>query len=160
MLHNIMLICECSEYIGLMVATNHLTLLRCIIVFYILVTASQTVILSSNLSEDHIAHPQQYIIFNCVVSGSDILEWRSEEYIGRGEDTLQLLAIDEIGTNVSNPNTKAVAKLVNVSNENGILIITSRLILRASLLYPVSTVSCSNNGHGSSKNITFLTQGE
>ena len=102
-----------------------------------------------------VAYNNQEIFFTCLVRGSNILDWNSDEYIGQGGFPLQLLSFNGSNTNVSStsrPSTYAVRR--SVTTENGRLVIVSDLRIIASTQYPVATVSC---GALSSKNITFQT---
>ena len=123
-------------------------------------TAQQMVTLSSTLNADRVAVSQQQIIFTCITRGSPILEWFSEEYIGTGDDRLQFPSIHCIGVNkTSRIDPNAVATCLSVS-QAGETVIQSQLIIIASLDHPQATVTCSNNGHGIRKNITFITVGK
>ena len=115
------------------------------------------VTLNSTLNAEHVAHPQDIIIFMCTTRGSPILEWFSDEYIGTGGDRLQILSGSDRNTSSINPD--AVATRISVSTENGITVIVSELRVIASIRYPIATVSCSN-GAPKMNNVTFQTIGE
>ena len=115
-------------------------------------------ILSSTLTP-LLAYPHQVVTFTCTTRGSGILEWRSVEYTGN--ISLQILSLSHAPNSVvsrSNPDT--VATRVSTTSENGVSVITSELLIIASTLYPNSTITCGNNGRGSTRNITFQTAGE
>ena len=112
---------------------------------------------TSTLNAEHMAYPQNIIIFTCTTRGSPILEWFSEEYIGTGRDRLQILS--ESNRNTSSITPDAIATRISVTNENGIIVIVSELRVIASIQYPNATVSCSN-GSPKTINIMFQTVGE
>ena len=127
---------------------------------FIILTAQEMVTLSSTLNADRVAVSQQQVVFTCVTRGSPILEWSSEEYIGTGGVELQFPSINCIGVNKTghtDPNT--VATCLSVS-QTGETVIQSQLIIIASVDHPQATVTCSNNGHGTTKSITFTTIGK
>ena len=113
--------------------------------------------LTSTLNAEHVVYNQDTIIFICTTRGSPILEWFSEEYIGTGGDRLQILSISD--RNTSSINQNAVAARINVTNENGVVVIVSELRIIASIQYPNATVSCSN-GSPKKIDIIFQTLGE
>jgi hypothetical protein len=85
------------------------------------------------------------------------LEWFSEQYIGTGRDRLQILS--ESDRNTSSKTPDAVASRINVTRDDGIVVIVSELRIIASILHPNATVSCSS-GSPKKINITFQTVGE
>ena len=109
--------------------------------------------------QNNVAKPNQPLVFMCVTRGSGILEWKSNEYIGTG-NVLQLLSINCIGRNVSNSNNLAVGTCKSVTFDNGTEVIESELYIVASLRFPVSTITCRNNGVGTSEEISFNTTGK
>ena len=115
------------------------------------------VTLTSTLIAEHVVYPQDIIIFMCTTRGSPILEWFSEEYIGTRGDRLQILSISD--RNISSINPNVVATRINVTNENGVVVIVSELRIIASIQYPNATVSCSN-GSPKKIDIMFQTLGE
>ena len=119
------------------------------------------VLLNSTLSTRNIAYPGQQVIFTCVTRNTDILEWRSDEHIGRDGDSLQLLSIDSAGTvksNTRNPSTFAV--LVSVSVDNRVRVIVSELHIRVSSQFPVSSVTCGDSGLRTNSTIPFHISGK
>ena len=115
------------------------------------------VTLTSTLNAERVAQPEDIIIFTCITRGSPILEWFSEEYIGTGRDRLQILS--ESDRNTSSITPAAVATRINVTTDNGIVMIVSELRIIASVLYPNATILCSN-GSPKNVNVTFQTVGE
>ena len=89
--------------------------------------------LNSTLNTRLMAYPEQQVMFTCVTRGTDILEWRSEEHIGTGGDSLQFLSIErpgDIKSKSHNPST--VATLVSISMDSGDNEIVSNLHVIAS----------------------------
>ena len=117
---------------------------------------AQNVMLTSTLSDDHVAHPQEKLVFLCETRGSLILEWYSDEFIGRNGERLQLLSIDCTSRNYSsNTNPNTVATCLHVSNEDGDTVILSQLCILVSGDFQTATVTCLNNGVGSRNSTTF-----
>ena len=79
-----------------------------------------------------------------MTTGSNIQEWYSPEYVTGIDDRIQLHEGRLSGTG------RAVnATIINVTtNEVEEKVIVSQLSLIASTQFPVSTVSCGNNGQG------------
>ena len=113
--------------------------------------------LTSTLNSERVVSPEDIIIFTCITRGSPILEWFSEEYIGTGRDRLQILS--ESDRNISSITAAAVATRINVTRDDGIVVIVSELRIIVSILYPNATISCSN-GSPKNVNVTFQTVGE
>ena len=124
---------------------------------YLLILEPPDVVLTSSLREDNVAVDQQLITFTCVTRHSGILEWSSPQYIGDGI-ILQLLSVNCVGTN--NSHKLAVATCKDIMYEYGIEVIKAELYLEASVQFPTSTVTCANNGRGSSESIQLQTVGE
>lgn len=90
--------------------------------------------------------PGKTIVFTCTTTGSLVLAWTSEEYIGPGRQ-LEILSTDRIGTNrssTSNPET--VANLTYFDNDG--IILTSMLSIVTRSTTTSVTVSCLNVGDG------------
>jgi hypothetical protein len=104
-------------------------------------------------------YPQDIIIFTCTTRGSPILEWFSEQYIGTGRDRLQISSENDRNTSSITPGPDAVATRINITRDDGIVVIVSELRIIASILYPNATISCSN-GSPKNVNMTFQTIGE
>ena len=129
--------------------------------FYLSI-AAQDITLTSTLTADLTADPQETVNFTCVTRGFPILDWRSEEYIGMNGEVLQFsyqrgsspsCAMEDDGLPISDTNT--VARCLSAQMEDGLIIIESELTIVASARSTSATVSCSGNGSGSSQNITF-----
>ena len=86
-----------------------------------------------------------------MTTGSNIQEWYSDAYITGIDDRIQLHKGRRSGRGRA-----ANATIIDITtNEAGEKVIVSQLTLIASIQYPVSTISCGNNGHGMRDNITF-----
>ena len=114
--------------------------------------------LDSTLNAEHVAYPQEVIIFTCTTRGSPILEWFSEEYIGTGGDRLQILSGSD--RNISSSSHDVVATRISVTEEDGATVIVSELRIITSIKYPTATVSCSNGDQRFMQSITFRTFGK
>ena len=119
-------------------------------------SVTQVVILNSTLEhfhDEYIAYPQQRVYFTCTTTGTNIQELYSSEYITGIDDRIQLHEGRHSGRGRA-----ANATIISVTtNELGEKVIISQLSLIASTQYPVATVSCGNNGHGTSESIEFST---
>ena len=116
------------------------------------ISALQNVTLTSTLTDGLVAYGEQEIVFTCTTRGSSILQWSSNEYISRDGNNIQVYN-GTLGSDVQRGS--AHATLVRASFESGVLVLVSELRIRVSTLHPTATVECNNNGHGSSRTITF-----
>ena len=115
--------------------------------------------LSSTLTNRHLAYPGQRVIFTCVTRNSTILEWRSNEHVGIDGDDIQIYSVgsrDNV-TSVTIPST--YASRISVTMENGVTVIVSQLIITASNRFPTSSVTCGINSLGPRQTISFNTTG-
>ena len=80
-----------------------------------------------------------------------LLEWRSDEYIGIGNT----IPIYSSGSRDNLTSGDTYATRVSVTVEDGVTVIVSQLHITASELFPISSVTCSVDGNGSRKTITF-----
>lgn len=141
-----------------LLSINYVSIVVNCFVLYVTALPHEEVTLNSTLNNGVVAYPQQKLVFTCVTRGSLILEWCSDEYIGRNGDRLQLLSVNCVGANVTSDNSDASATCLSVFNVNGTVIV-SELHVTASLQHPQSTVSCKNAGLGSSRIFSFQTSG-
>ena len=109
--------------------------------------------LNSTLSDELVADPHEIVIFTCESRSAGILEWFSDEYIGTNGVRLQILSAGDTTTVPSNTDPNTVAIRINVTYDNGVLVILSELRIITSSSYPVATVTCAANGER--QNITF-----
>ena len=90
--------------------------------------------------------PGGTIVFTCTTTGSLVLAWTSEEYIGSGRQ-LDIRSVDPIGTTVSSTiNSDTVANLTAFDNDG--IILKSMLRIRTGSTTPSVSVSCLNVGDG------------
>ena len=111
------------------------------------------------------AYDQQRVIFNCVTRGSGVHDWSSNEYIDQHGIPMQILSLDQAQESVkptipSNSNHDTVGKRVNLTDDNGVIVIESELRITVSMQFPNATVTCGVNGGGTAKEITFSTIGK
>ena len=117
----------------------------------------QNVTLISTLIDGHIAYSGQQLVFTCIARGATILQWSSNEYISSGGHNIQILNSPS-GMDVTRGS--AHATLVNTTMENGTPVLVSELRILVSSQYPIATIKCDDNGHGSNDNITFHLAGK
>ena len=128
------------------------------------VTVTLTSNLDQKIGDDVVAYDQQTITFRCAIvtrgTGVHILSWLNDQYIGPGEEALQVTSDQEVGHRVNNSeNPTTIATLVNSSiidpDTHSQSEIVSELHLIASLQHPASSVSCRLNSHGEPQTISF-----
>ena len=90
--------------------------------------------------------PNQQITFTCVVKGSSIIIWRSDQYIGPGMgSSLQLSGSDSIGFNRTSPMyPSTIAILTGNRTEDGLQVVESELRLETVVDIFNFSVSCSH----------------
>ena len=132
-----------------------LCLLLCPFLFFIIAQSSVDVVLTSTLAvgnDGHTAPPGEEIVFTCTTRYSNLLQWSSDEYIGSDGYNIQVFN-GTLGTDVRRGSANATLVLATI--ENGVLVLVSELRIRTSALHPTASIQCNNNGHGSSRTITF-----
>ena len=111
---------------------------------------------SSTLIDGRYACPGQNVTFTCTVtSGTSVLSWRSDQYIGRNQE-LQFSAEQKVGDTVGQGTT--VATLTEVDGEGDI--VESQLQLIASPDIPTASIICSNQIITDNVTINFTLLGE
>lgn len=113
------------------------------------------VTLNSSIDDAKDAKPEQMVTFRCKTYGSGILEWASDEYVGRGLN-LQIVShrqASDIVTSKDNRNT--TARRLNVTVAEGVIILESELLIIVSGQYSNATVTCRNNAFQTTKSKTF-----
>ena len=86
------------------------------------------------------------------------MAWTSEQYIGPGR--LSLTSVQSVGHEErAVGNDQTVAVLVNVTSDNGVIIMLSKLHIRIDSTYPVASVRCVNSGANMETSISFLLAG-
>ena len=115
---------------------------------------SQTMLFSSTVQ----FCPEATIVFTCITTGSSVLAWISEEFIGSGSQ-LEFRSVDGIGTikqNSFNPDT--VATLTAINND-GIIELTSTLHIVTRSTTSNVIVSCISVGLGVTNTSIILPAG-
>lgn len=115
--------------------------------------------LTTNDLRGNVAYPGQEVIFICRIATTHdvVISWKSVQYIGDGDDVLQVTSIDPLGYSTSNrQNPTTIATLVSKRHRNGMMIVISHLRIIASDKYPFSRVHCKANG-GQFQTVTFRT---
>ena len=118
--------------------------------------------LNCTLSQGYYACPGERLIFTCLMRGSQVLAWSSEEYIGRDQQ-IEFLSIDRTGTTRQSPiDPNNIASLINISRENGTLAITCNLSITVlqSINHQGHSVACINVGLGTETVTTFYLAGK
>ena len=114
--------------------------------------------LSSTLLEDDRGCPGVQVNFTCTTSGSLVMAWSSNEYIGPNNAELEFTSADGVGSKMMssiNPESDTVATLVGI---NGTRVIESILSITALDTYQTASITCSDVGQGDST-ITFTLLG-
>ncbi|MCG8621182.1 MAG: hypothetical protein MJE68_04145 [Proteobacteria bacterium] len=102
--------------------------------------------LHSTLYDVQIAYVDEMIVFTCVVRGSDIMAWTSEEYIGTGGQQLPFAAAEPEGSvQRAIRNNQTVATLVTAVNTGEVMIV-SELRIRIMSTHPLASVQCISRG--------------
>ena len=96
--------------------------------------------------------PGMELVFTCTVRGARILQWSSVEYISDSGHNIQILNSPS-GMDVRRG--EAHATLVSATTEDGVPVLVSELRITVSSRYPVATIQCDDNGHGSVRSISF-----
>ena len=117
------------------------------------------VTITHNLAGGNRAYNGQRLTFRCIITGLDtVLTWRSDDYIGIGGDVLQQASADQPGQTASNSrNPTTVSTLISTTRSGGVTTTISELQLTASSQFPISSVSCENNGGGPVSTTVFQT---
>ena len=114
--------------------------------------------LNSTLYLGQYARPGQRVTFTCETRDTSVLEWYSDEYIGRGGDRIQILRNGD-GSNQTRFGGETVATTVSVNTYSGVTVIVSQLHIMTLEQIPTSLVTCAINGQGPRKVISFATTG-
>jgi hypothetical protein len=113
------------------------------------------VALNSTLTSELMGEPSQIVLFTCISTGSGIINWYSDEYIGTDGLPLQIIAVGNTTSVHSSSDPNTIASKINVTNVNGEVVIVSKLRIIISSRYYVATVSCDNGDRRSRQSITF-----
>ena len=123
--------------------------------YHLAARALQDVRLNSTLIGGNRTYSHQWVVFKCIARNTTILEWQSDEYIGRGGNSIQIYNAGDRDNVTSRANPNTYATRVSVMVENGITVIVSQLFIRASEMFPTSSVTCRIDGRGPSETISF-----
>jgi hypothetical protein len=118
----------------------------------------QELVLNDTLFRGEYARPGQLVTFTCEARDTAVLEWYSEEYIGPGEDIIEILSSGR-GNNQTRRGGNTVATRVSVTTDSGITVIVSQLHIMTSERFPTSSVTCAINDNGPRRVIPFTTTG-
>lgn len=105
-------------------------------------------------SGEFVAFSNENITFTCKVSGSNALEWSSDQYIGTGGHRLEFIAADTEGNTLNSGETVAILDRVILDT-----VIVSRLFIRIQSTIPSASVRCQDGGTGAMTSITFRLAG-
>ena len=120
--------------------------------------STEKVMITSTLSDSQSVCRGQRVNFTCVIRGSSIISWISNEYIDAGGTSIEFVSADDIGVSRQlNPN--AVATLVSTEVINGTQVLTSQLMIRVTSIFSYPSVICLPDDHLMNKTTTFTVQG-
>ena len=107
-------------------------------------STAQQITSTSGIKDEHFACVDSTVIFICEVRGSEGITWRSDAYIGSGNNQLGYIAqFKDVGDILSASNGQTVANLTKKYVENGALVLESTLHVVASDSQS-SSVTCTN----------------
>ena len=116
------------------------------------------VTLTDSLEPGQSACPKENVIFNCIVRGSRILLWGSDEYIGTGGKQLEFSTADQDGDRInSSVNQDTFAILTNITDNGGTILLQSELHIVSN---QSSIVSCLTTDAESRQSIDFIVLGD
>ena len=118
----------------------------------------QRVTLNHALYLGEYARPGQRVTFTCEARDTSILEWYSDEHIGRGGDIIEILRNGD-GSNQTRFGGETVATTVSVNTYSGVTVIVSQLHIMTTEQIPTSSVTCAINNNGPRETIPFTTTG-
>ena len=141
------LLCKC----------NPLPLADCLFLLFIIIAtslstvSSQTVKVTSTVSDGEVVCPGEEVILTCMTRDSIILIWISDEYIG---DQIRFTTVNSLNeTRRDSVYNSTIATFVNDTTEGGIRVLVSqlRIIISTNSLNP--SVTCID-GSNNERNIT------
>ena len=118
---------------------------------------SKTAVLEYSLETGQSACPGENITFTCIVRGSRILSWSSDEYIGT-DDVVDFTTNDTKGEKRYINKTDTYATLIDVKSGDQELSLESELHIRSNQSSPVSCMT-GNNENRQSIHFTVLGDG-
>lgn len=145
---------------------KHLMLVFSVIIFIgllVAITQVSSQLLNSTLHSTLHGVPIAYIneraVFTCVVN-SNSMAWTSEEYIGAGGQRIPFSSANDVGhTESAINNNQTVAVLVNSTESDTDVVITSELYIRVESTHQLASVKCVNSGDNTDTSIEFLLAG-
>ena len=103
---------------------------------------SQQELVTLDTTSDNSVRPGDNVTFTCTTTGSSIIAWSSDEYIGTGGLRLEVSAVTHRDNSQISP---ATAILLYNSEGTGAIVLTSALSLIAKGI-PYISVTCINTG--------------
>lgn len=100
--------------------------------------------------------------FTCIADDSDIVSWRSEQYIGRDGTEIRFSELDTPGTTRGSPDhPSTVAELVSSSDRNGIKVIRLTITVSTTIQQNGTehSVTCVNDGLDTRRSFPFRMAG-
>ena len=111
--------------------------------------------LSPSVPDGSAVYINQPVTVHCTTRGTQAMAWRSDEYIGRGQQ-LTFNSGSMPGATDTSPNG-AQATFVRMDNNNGELTLQSILRISVASIYGSFTVTCRNIDTGSTESVTYQT---
>ena len=119
-------------------------------------------VVDCTLSQDRVACPDEQLSFHCEAIDTEIVAWKSDEYVGTNGEEIQFSILEHPGTikrSTHNPN--AIAMLLSSSYMRGIPIMQCQLniTVSATILQYGHSISCLNAAVGTSDLYSFQKAG-
>ena len=111
--------------------------------------------LSPSVPDGSAVYVNQPVTVQCTTTGSQAMAWRSDEYIGRGQQ-LTFNSGSAPGATDTSPNG-AQATFIRANNDNGELMLQSILRISVASIFSSFTVTCRNIDTGSTESVTYQT---
>ena len=111
--------------------------------------------LSPSVPDGSAVYVNQPVTINCITRGSQAMAWRSDEYIGRGQQ-LTFNSGSTPGAIDTSPNG-AQATFIRADNNNGEVMLQSILLISVASIHSRFTVTCRNIDTGSTESVTYQT---
>ena len=130
---------------------------NCLLMFTCTTIAMSLQEVSLNYTGEY-ARPGQRVTFTCEARDTSVLEWYSDEHIGRGGDRIQILRNGD-GNDQTRRGGETVATTVSVNTYSGVTVIVSQLHIMTSEQIPTPSVTCAISDSGPRETISFTTTG-
>ena len=111
--------------------------------------------LNPSVPDGSAVYVNQPVTVQCTTRGSQAMAWRSDEYIGSGQQLTFNLGSTPGATDTSQ--NGAQATFVRMYNDNGDLMLQSILRISVASIYSSFTVTCRNIDTGSTESVTYQT---